>query len=66
MVCLSLLLSGVYRLSEDKICLVVRKHVFGGGGGRKACFKSVSSAIETSWKIEISPVAGLYMILSKN
>ena len=38
----------------------------GGGGGRKACFKSVSSAIETSWKIEISPVAGLYVILSKN
>ena len=50
--------------------LVVRKNVFGGGGGGgggfdKECFKPVSSAIETSLKIEISPAASLHMILSK-
>ena len=49
--------------------LVVRKTVFGGGGGGgcfdKECFKSVSSAKETSLKIEISPAASLHMILSK-
>ena len=50
--------------------LVVRKTVFGGGGGGgggggfdKECFKPVSSAIETSLKIEISPAASLHMIL---
>ena len=45
----------------EKIC-------FGGGGGGgfdKECFKPVSSAKETSLKIEISPAASLYMILSK-
>ena len=38
-----------------------------GGGGcfDKECFKSVSSAKETSLKIEISPAASLHMILSK-
>ena len=48
--------------------LVVRKTVFGGGGGGgfdKECFKPVSSAKETSLKIEISPAASLHMILSK-
>ena len=34
--------------------LVVRKPVFGVSD--KASFKQVSSATETSWKIEISPV----------
>ena len=39
----------------------------GGGGGcfNKECFKPVSSAKETSLKIEISPAASLHMILSK-
>ena len=39
----------------------------GGGGGcfDKECFKPVSSAKETSLKIEISPAASLHMILSK-
>ena len=37
----------------------------GGGGGAKEYFKPVSSAIETSLKIEISPAASLHMILSK-
>ena len=48
--------------------LVVRKTVFEGGGGGcfdKECFKPVSSAKETSLKIEISPAASLHMILSK-
>ena len=38
-----------------------------GGGGcfDKECFKPVSSAKETSLKIEISPAASLHMILSK-
>ena len=49
--------------------LVVRKTVFGGGGWGgcfdKECFKPVSSAKETSLKIEISPAASLHMILSK-
>ena len=50
--------------------LVVRKTVFrgwggGGGGFDKECFKPVSSAKETSLKIEISPAASLHMILSK-
>ena len=49
--------------------LVVRKTVFGGWGGGgcfdKECFKPVSSAKETSLKIEISPAASLHMILSK-
>ena len=48
--------------------LNVRKPVFGGGGGGgvdKECFKPVSSAIETSLKIEISPAVNLHMILSK-
>ena len=51
--------------------LVVRKTVFGGGGGGgggcfdKECFKPVSSAKQTSLKIEISPAASLHMILSK-
>ena len=31
----------------------------------KAIFKPVSSATETSWKIEISPVASLHMVLFK-
>ena len=31
----------------------------------KASFKPVSSATETSWKIEISHIASLHMILSK-
>ena len=45
--------------------------VWGGGGGGgvggfdKECFKPVSSAKETSLKIEISPAASLHMILSK-
>ena len=40
---------------------------WGGGGGcfDKECFKPVSSAKETSLKIEISPAASLHMILSK-
>ena len=41
---------------------------WGGGGGGcfdKECFKPVSSAKETSLKIEISPAASLHMILSK-
>ena len=37
----------------------------GGGGVDKECFKPVSSAKETSLKIEISPAASLHMILSK-
>ena len=40
----------------------------GGGGGvgvDKEYFKPVSSVIETSLKIEISPAASLHMILSK-
>ena len=37
----------------------------GGGGFDKECFKPVSSAKETSLKIEISPAASLHMILSK-
>ena len=37
----------------------------GGGGVDKECFKPVSSAIETSLKIEISPAVNLHMILSK-
>ena len=39
----------------------------GGGGGcfDKECFKPVSSAKETSLKIEISPAASLHIILSK-
>ena len=49
--------------------LVVRKTVFGGGGGGRCfdteCFKPVSSATETSLKIEILPAASLHMILSK-
>ena len=36
-----------------------------GGGFDKECFKPVSSAKETSLKIEISPAASLHMILSK-
>ena len=38
-----------------------------GGGGcfDKECFKPVSSAKETSLKIEISPAASLHMILFK-
>ena len=42
--------------------LVVRKPVF--GVSNKRSFKPVSSATETSWKIEISLVASLDMILS--
>ena len=38
---------------------------WGGGGVDKECFKPVSSAKETSLKIEISPAASLHMILSK-
>ena len=46
------------------------KNCFRGGGGGggcfdKECFKPVSSAKETSLKIEISPAASLHMILSK-
>ena len=41
---------------------VVTKPVFGVPD--KARLKPVSSATETSWKIEISPVASLHMILS--
>ena len=41
----------------------MRKPVFGVSD--KASFKPVSSATETSLKIEISPVASLHMILSK-
>ena len=44
--------------------LVARKPVFGVSS--KASFKPVSSATETSKKIEISPVSSLDMILSKN
>ena len=42
--------------------------LFSGVGGcfDKECFKPVSSAKETSLKIEISPAASLHMILSKN
>ena len=39
--------------------------VGGGGCFDKECFKPVSSAKETSLKIEISPAASLHMILSK-
>ena len=42
--------------------LVVTKHVFGVTD--KASFKPVSSATETSKKIEISPISRLHMILS--
>ena len=42
---------------------VARKPVFGVSD--KASFKPVSSATETSWKIEISPVASFHMILFK-
>ena len=38
--------------------LVARKPVFGVSD--KASFKSVFSATETSWNVEISPVASLY------
>ena len=38
---------------------------WGGGCFDKECFKPVSSAKETSLKIEISPAASLHMILSK-
>ena len=45
------------------------KNCFRGWGGEgcfdKECFKPVSSAKETSLKIEISPAASLHMILSK-
>ena len=40
---------------------VVTKPVFGVPD--KARLKPVSSATETSWKIEISPIASLHMIL---
>ena len=43
--------------------LVVRKPVF--GVSVEARLKAVYSATETSWKIEISPVASLDMLLSK-
>ena len=43
--------------------LVMRKPVF--GVSEKASFKPVSSATETSWNIEISPVARKHMILSQ-
>ena len=36
----------------------------GGGGVYKECFKPVSSAIETSLKVEISPAARLHMIVT--
>ena len=42
--------------------LVARKPVF--RVSEKASFKPVSSATQTGWKIEISPVASLHMILS--
>ena len=43
--------------------LVTTKPVF--GVPYKASFKSVSSATETSYKIEISPAASIHMIFSK-
>ena len=43
--------------------LIARKPVF--GVSVKTSFKPVSSATETSYKIEISPVARLNMVLSK-
>ena len=43
--------------------LVARKPVFGVSD--KASFKPVSSATETSKKIDISPVANNHMLLSK-
>ena len=46
-----------------KMGLVARKSVLGVSA--KASYKPVSSATENSWKIEISPVASLDMILSK-
>ena len=51
------------KYSRYNIGLYVTKPVF--GVSHKASFKAVSSATETSWKIEISPVASLHMILSK-
>ena len=48
---------------QGQMGLVKRKPVF--GVSIKAGFKPVSSATETSWKIEILPVARLNMVLSK-
>ena len=42
--------------------LVARKHVFGVSD--KASFKTVSSATETSYEIEILTVASLHMVHS--
>ena len=47
----------------QKIGLVARKPVFGVSD--KATLKPVCSATETSYKVEISPVASLDMILFK-
>ena len=55
--------SGTETGGESLICLVARKPVFGVSD--KTSFKPVSSATESSWKIEISSVANLHMILSK-
>ena len=68
------LFSWVFFFLTTLDCLVsygprCEKNCFGGGGGGcfdKECFKPVSSAKETSLKIEISPAASLPMILSKN
>ena len=45
----------------SSLALVATKPVF--GVSNKASFKPVSSATETSWKIEISLVASLDMII---
>ena len=45
--------------------LVARKPLFGVNVSDKVSFKPVSSATETSYKIEISPVLSLHMILSE-
>ena len=47
----------------NEMGLVARKPVF--GVFVEARLKAVYSATETSWKIEISPVASLHMLLSK-
>ena len=52
----------VWFLNPYDMGLVTRKPVFRVSD--KASFKPVSSVTETSWKIEISPVASLDMLLS--
>ena len=53
----------LHDLTSSQMGLVAGKSVFGVSD--KASFKPVSSATETSYKVEISPVASLQMLLSK-